>query len=113
MINPESVTVLGSYAAPTSAVTNAPWAASWQPTGARLIAHFSGVETTAPRAEIRLNGSKAGLRLDLAKGELWLAMRGALSPAVKKITQNYYLPMTTAMAVAVFEEQAEQNRKAA
>jgi predicted dehydrogenase len=73
---PESVTVLGSYAAPTSAVTNAPWAASWQPTGARLIAHFSGVETTAPRAEIRINGSKAGLRLDLAKGELWLAMRG-------------------------------------
>jgi gallate dioxygenase len=35
---------------------------------------------------------------------MWLAMRGALSPRVKKIHQNYYLPMTTAMAVAVFEE---------
>lgn len=72
---PESVTVLGSYAA-TSAVTTAPWAAAWEATGARLVAHFSGVETTAPRAEIRLNGSKGGLRLDLAKGELWVANRG-------------------------------------
>jgi len=72
---PESVTVLGSYAA-TTPMTNAPWAVSWQPTGARFVAHFSGVETTAPRAEIRINGSKGGLRLDLAKGELWLSMRG-------------------------------------
>lgn len=72
---PESLTVLGSFPA-TSAGTTAPWAAKWEPTGARLIAHFSGVETTAPRAEIRLNGSKGGLRLDLAKGELWLAKFG-------------------------------------
>jgi predicted dehydrogenase len=75
---PESVTVLGSYAAVTAptAATNAPWAVNWQPTGARLVAHFSGVETSAPRAEIRVNGSKGGLRLDLAKGELWLRLRG-------------------------------------
>ncbi len=74
---PESVTVLGSYdPATTAANTNTPWAVNWQPTGARLVAHFSGVETSAPRAEIRLNGSKAGLRLDLAKGELWLRLRG-------------------------------------
>ncbi|MDI1318625.1 MAG: Gfo/Idh/MocA family oxidoreductase [bacterium] len=56
---PESVTVLGNY-----------------PDGARLIAHFSGVERSGARAEIRLNGSKAGLRLDLAKGELWLTRAG-------------------------------------
>jgi predicted dehydrogenase len=56
---PESVTVLGDY-----------------PDGARLVAHFSGVERTSPRAEIRLHGSKAGLRLDLAKGELYLAPAG-------------------------------------
>lgn len=56
---PESVSILGSY-----------------DDGARLVAHFSGVETTAPRAEIRLNGSAGGLRLDLAKGELWLTKRG-------------------------------------
>ncbi|HEX7630840.1 MAG TPA: hypothetical protein VF388_01800, partial [Lacunisphaera sp.] len=74
---PESVTVLGSYAPLASSGTAVPWATNkWQPTGARLIAHFSGVETTAPRAEIRLNGSQGGLRLDLAKGQLWFAKRG-------------------------------------
>lgn len=57
---PESVTVLGRYG-----------------DGARLVAHFSGVEPGAPRNEIRLNGETAGLRLDLAKAELWLAKRGA------------------------------------
>jgi predicted dehydrogenase len=56
---PESITVLGAYA-----------------DGARLVAHFSGVERTAARNEIRLNGSKAGLRLDLAKNELWLSRPG-------------------------------------
>jgi hypothetical protein len=35
---------------------------------------------------------------------MWLAMRGALSSGAKKMHQGYYLPMTTAMAVAVFEE---------
>ncbi len=68
---PESVTVLGSYGA-----TNNPAiplkGASKLAEGARLIAHFSGVERTTPRNEIRLNGSKAGLRLDLARNELWL-----------------------------------------
>ncbi|MDR0353296.1 MAG: Gfo/Idh/MocA family oxidoreductase [Opitutaceae bacterium] len=34
-------------------------------TGARLVLHLSGVETTHPRNEIRLNGSAGGLRLDL------------------------------------------------
>ncbi len=34
---------------------------------------------------------------------MWLIMRGALAPTVRKVHQNYYLPMTTAMAVAVFE----------
>ena len=62
---PESVSVLGSYN-----------------DGARLVAHFSGVETTAPRAEIRINGSEGGLRLDLTKGELWFAPRGAAEKPV-------------------------------
>jgi len=56
---PESLGVLGLYA-----------------DGCRLVGHFSGVETTAPRSEIRLNGSKAGLRLDLARQQLWLAEAG-------------------------------------
>src|SRR5262249_48600995 len=35
---------------------------------------------------------------------MWLAMRGALWEAARKVPQSYSLPMTTAMAVAVFEE---------
>jgi hypothetical protein len=34
---------------------------------------------------------------------MWLVMRGALDPGMKKVHQNYYLPMTTAMTVALFE----------
>jgi len=34
---------------------------------------------------------------------MWLIMRGALDAHAKKLHQNYYLPMTTAMAVALFE----------
>ena len=34
---------------------------------------------------------------------MWLVMRGALGSSVRKIHQSYYLPMTTAMATAVFE----------
>ena len=34
---------------------------------------------------------------------MWLIMRGALDARVKKVHSNYYLPMTTAMAVALFE----------
>jgi hypothetical protein len=34
---------------------------------------------------------------------MWLIMRGALDAGAKKLHQNYYLPMTTAMAVALFE----------
>ena len=64
---PESVTVLGNYAPATG---------SGQGDGARLVAHFSGVERTQPRSEIRLHGSKAGLRLDLARNELWLTRAG-------------------------------------
>ncbi|MBI3886652.1 MAG: Gfo/Idh/MocA family oxidoreductase [Opitutae bacterium] len=65
---PETLTVLGRYAAsPGSTLAD----------GARLRAHFSGVETSAPRSEIRINGSKAGVRVDLVRGELWFAELGA------------------------------------
>src|SRR5882762_563991 len=39
---------------------------------------------------------------------LWLIMRGALAPGARKIHQNYYLPMTTAMAVARSEEHTSE-----
>lgn len=51
---PESLTVLGRYA-----------------NGARLIMHLSGVEQGPSRQEIRINGSRGGLRFDLGKTELW------------------------------------------
>jgi len=35
---------------------------------------------------------------------MWLAMRGALSEDIRKLHESYYLPMTTAMAVALYEE---------
>ena len=34
---------------------------------------------------------------------MWLIMRGALNEGARKVHQNYYLPMTTTMAVALFE----------
>ena len=47
---------------------------------------------------IRLGGTEG------AECVMWLAMRGALSGGARKIHQNSYLPMTTNMAVALFEE---------
>ena len=35
---------------------------------------------------------------------MWLAMRGALTPEVKKIHRNYYLPMLTGMGLTVLED---------
>lgn len=35
---------------------------------------------------------------------MWLAMRGALSPAARMTHRNYYLATSTAMTVALFEE---------
>jgi aromatic ring-opening dioxygenase catalytic subunit (LigB family) len=46
---------------------------------------------------VRLGGNEG------AEVIMWLIMRGALGPTARKIHQSYYLPMTTAMAVAVFE----------
>ncbi len=35
---------------------------------------------------------------------MWLAMRGAMAPVVRKVHVNYYLATTTAMTVALYEE---------
>jgi aromatic ring-opening dioxygenase catalytic subunit (LigB family) len=46
------------------------------------------------------------VRLGGAEGSeviMWLAMRGALSPGIRKLHQNYYLATTTAMTVVLFE----------
>ncbi|MCC6415196.1 MAG: Gfo/Idh/MocA family oxidoreductase [Opitutaceae bacterium] len=63
---PESLTVLGRYA-----------------NGARLIMHLSGLETTAPRNVIRINGEKGCLRLDVAQvGLHWCPVGGKETPVV-------------------------------
>jgi predicted dehydrogenase len=63
---PESVSVLGRYA-----------------DGARLVMHVSGVETSAPRNEIRVNGSEGAVRADFAANELWFAPRGGAEQRVE------------------------------
>jgi predicted dehydrogenase len=63
---PESVSVLGRYA-----------------DGARLVMHLSGVETSAPRNELRLNGSEGAVRADFAANELWFAPRGGAEQCVE------------------------------
>lgn len=57
---PESLTALGHYA-----------------NGARLVMHLSGLEASAPRNEIRINGSKGSLRLEVAGSRLyWCPLGG-------------------------------------
>lgn len=67
IVIPDSVTFVGRYPAGTPGM--AP--------GARLIGHFSGVERGHPRNEVRLNGERGSLRLDVARQELFLAIEGA------------------------------------
>jgi gallate dioxygenase len=38
---------------------------------------------------------------------MWLVMRGALSPKVKKLHQSYYLPSMTAIATAIYENDGD------
>lgn len=52
--------------------------------GARMMYHFSGVESGKPRMEFRLNGSKGALRLDAFQSQLMFAEAG--SEEEKKIT---------------------------
>jgi hypothetical protein len=50
---------------------------------------------------VRLGGAEGGEVI------MWLAMRGALSPEIRKLHQNYYLATTTAMTVVLYETVAE------
>lgn len=52
--------------------------------GARLVYHFSAVESGEPRMEFRLNGSKGSLRFDAAQSRLLFAEAG--SAEERKIT---------------------------
>ncbi|HVZ45926.1 MAG TPA: class III extradiol dioxygenase family protein [Ramlibacter sp.] len=35
---------------------------------------------------------------------MWMVMRGAISPAARRVHRNYYAPMTTGMGLVAFEE---------
>jgi gallate dioxygenase len=37
---------------------------------------------------------------------MWLVMRGALSPTIRKVHQSYYLPSMTGIATAIYEDDA-------
>lgn len=71
---PDRVTVIGEYAGASDSLLAE---------GARLIMHCSAVETTKAQNEFRLNGTRAGLRLDLAKNELWVSERGEIERLVE------------------------------
>lgn len=58
---PDSLSILGRFAK----------------SGARLVYHFSGVESGKPRMEFRLNGSKGALRFDAFQALLLYAQAGA------------------------------------
>jgi len=53
-------------------------------TGARMVYHFSGVESGKPRMEFRLNGSRGALRFDAFESSLFFAKAGETKE--KKIT---------------------------
>lgn len=65
---PDSISILGAFAK----------------SGARMIYHFSGVESGEPRMEFRLNGSKGALRFDAFQSQLLFAQAG--STEERKIT---------------------------
>lgn len=65
---PDSLSILGRF----------------QKTGARMVYHFSGVESGKPRMEFRLNGSKGALRFDAFQTALLFAKAGEVEE--KKIT---------------------------
>ena len=57
---PESLSVLGRFGQ----------------SGARMVYHFSGVESGKPRMEFRINGSKGALRFDAIHKQLFFAKAG-------------------------------------
>ena len=36
---------------------------------------------------------------------MWLVMRGALSPTIRKLHQSYHLPSMTGIATAIYEDE--------
>jgi hypothetical protein len=51
---------------------------------------------------VRLGGAESVEQI------MWLSMRGALGPRIRKLHQNYYLATTTAMTVVLYEDESER-----
>jgi protocatechuate 4,5-dioxygenase beta chain len=51
---------------------------------------------------VRLGGAESVEQI------MWLAMRGALGPRIRKLHQNYYLATTTAMTVVLYEDDTSE-----
>jgi hypothetical protein len=71
----------------------------WDRRFLQLIDHDPQALAAMRHAEYVERGGAEGVEVIM-----WLAMRGALSNRIRKVHQSYYLPMTTAMAVVLFEE---------
>lgn len=71
----------------------------WDMRFLELLEHDPEQLTTMTHADfISLGGAESVEQI------MWLAMRGAMGPEVRKLHQNYYLATTTAMTVVLFED---------
>jgi gallate dioxygenase len=72
-------------------------------------ARFLELFETDPEALTRLTHAEYAELGGMEGSEviMWLVMRGALSPRVRKIHQTYYLPSMTAIATAIYEDLGE------
>jgi gallate dioxygenase len=66
-----------------------------------LIEHDPERLTEMTHAEFAALGGLEG-----AEVIMWLVMRGALSPKIRRLHQSYYLPSMTGIATAIYEDQA-------
>jgi aromatic ring-opening dioxygenase catalytic subunit (LigB family) len=80
----------------------------WDMRFLHLVEHDPQALASMRHAEYVERGGAEGVEVIM-----WLAMRGALSNRIRKIHQSYYLPMTTAMTVVLFEEPEARAARAA
>jgi gallate dioxygenase len=74
---------------------------AWDARFLELFEHDPEALTRLTHADFATLGGMEGSEI-----VMWLVMRGALSASVKRIHQSYYLPSMTAIATAVYENQA-------
>jgi hypothetical protein len=75
---------------------------AWDMRFLELLEHDPEELTRMKHADfMRLGGAESVEQI------MWVAMRGAMGAAVRKLHQNYYLATTTAMTVVLFEDVGE------